>query len=381
MDIVLWQNMPSHHQSGAIRLLADSWSGEMHGVYDMEMMPSRKEQGWAVPDMGKTHLHFLDSMESPSQFVDDFVQAHQDAIHILGGFRGSHSVVLAFASLVRLGNPKLVSILERPHFNGWKSPLQKLWYRRFLKKHSGKFRAVLAMGHLGVDSLKRLGCPSEILFPCMYQVNHSKEAVCRSTIRSDSDIVRMIYIGRFDSRKGIDILLKAVDQLPESGWHLTLAGGGGGFEPQVLARVSETSDNRIEYAGRWPSDEVVTRLQDFDVAVVPSRHDGWGMVVSEALAAEIGVIASDNTGAMDLIRFSGAGKIFPTGSVQGLANALSDIVADPSCTVEWKTKAKRYQPYLSTALFAKYLEEVLTYTCINDMQSNRPRPPWECFLQ
>ena len=46
---------------------------------------------------------------------------------------------------------KLVCIAERPHFRDWKATLQRLWYWLFFKKYGGRFKAVMAMGSLGVD--------------------------------------------------------------------------------------------------------------------------------------------------------------------------------------------------------------------------------------
>ena len=59
-----------------------------------------------------------------------------------------------------------------------------------------------------------------------------------------------------------------------------------------------------------------------DAFVLPSRHDGWGVVVNEALGAGLPIIVSDRVGARDLVQHGGNGFITSVGDIDGLAGAL-----------------------------------------------------------
>lgn len=85
-------------------------------------------------------------------------------------------------------------------------------------------------------------------------------------------------------------------------------------------------DTRIRYAGRRDFDGVVEAFAISDIAIVPSSVEPWGLVVNEALAAGIAVIASDRVGAVDDLVIEGkSGIIFPSGEVDALATAMHQL--------------------------------------------------------
>ena len=67
-----------------------------------------------------------------------------------------------------------------------------------------------------------------------------------------------------------------------------------------------------------------------DLFVLPSRHEPWGVVVNEALAAGLPVVLSDRVGAAaDLLVDGENGRLVPAGDAVALANALEDLCRDP----------------------------------------------------
>ena len=59
-----------------------------------------------------------------------------------------------------------------------------------------------------------------------------------------------------------------------------------------------------------------------DIFVLPSRHDGWGVVVNEALGAGLPIIVSDRVGARDLVENGCNGFVTTAGDIDSLASAL-----------------------------------------------------------
>ncbi len=374
MDIVFWQLIPSHHLSGAMQHLAETWNRPVHAVFDLRMLSERKIQGWQPPDMGSIEPHFLEGKKNPNKFVSDFITEHRNAIHILSGFRGCHSVDLAWKKLRQDPTSHLAVIAERPDMRTWKSHLKKLWYKHFIIKYRHRFKAILPMGRLGMKWFQCMGWPDDVLFPFIYQYdgttnqNHSKH------LKDSTDELKLVYVGQFIKRKGCDLLLKATRALPSKGWSLDLVGGGGELSDYVRKFI-ETCRLPIQYFGKWNSKEVVSCLQKYDVCIVPSRHDGWGMVVNEAIEAGLGVIVSDRTGASDLVEVSGAGTVVASNRTSELSEAIRNVLKKPVTIQAWRKRAIDFTPRISTKMVGTYLHDVLEYTffgkCIK-----RPQAPW-----
>jgi glycosyltransferase involved in cell wall biosynthesis len=82
--------------------------------------------------------------------------------------------------------------------------------------------------------------------------------------------------------------------------------------------------------GAMPFERLGAVLRAADVLVLPSRHDGWGMVIAEATGFGKAVIASDACGATaHLIKQGWNGFVVPAGDVMALVRAMQDYAGDP----------------------------------------------------
>lgn len=374
MEIIFWQLMPSHHQSGVMRHLAKTWNREMHAVFDMKMLPERRKLGWQPPELGTINQHFLEDKKAPRKFVSDFIDRHRDAIHILSGFRGCHSVNSAWAKLRQYPASHLAVIAERPNMLTWKSYPKKLWYKHFIEKHKHRFKAILSMGRLGVKWFRGIGCSDDILFPYMYQHDNSTNQQNSHATEARSGDVKFIYAGQFIRRKGCDLLLEATCILPSNGWSLDLVGEGHELSDYIKSFI-DAYKLPVRYIGKWSSSEVLSRLKGYDVCIVPSRHDGWGMVVNEAIEAGLGVIVSDRTGACDLVNASGAGIVVPANNISALSEAMQSVLDNPGYISLWRNRAKEFAPRICASSVGSYLHDVLNYSFLG-RGIKKPIAPW-----
>lgn len=144
----------------------------------------------------------------------------------------------------------------------------------------------------------------------------------RSTFGFAEDDVVFAFIGRLLEWKGVNDLLKAFEALStmRDGVGLIIAGDG----PLREAAIGAAGRNKsIRYAGRLDSTGVVTILHASDIAVFPSHMEPWGLVVNEAMAAGLPVIATDAVGCVDdLVRENITGRIVRAGSPTALAAAM-----------------------------------------------------------
>jgi glycosyltransferase involved in cell wall biosynthesis len=151
----------------------------------------------------------------------------------------------------------------------------------------------------------------------------------RSSLNIGEDAILVLYAGKFEPVKDLDVLLSAFGQLRHTGVHLVLAGNG--IEEQALrerARQSSVS-NRIHFLPFQNQSAMPVLYQACDLFCLPSKSESWGLSINEAMACGKAVAASDKVGcAADLIREMQNGTIFKQGDAGDLAKTLNELTAD-----------------------------------------------------
>lgn len=143
--------------------------------------------------------------------------------------------------------------------------------------------------------------------------------------------VTILFCGQMILRKGVDILLQAFARLIESGLEARLLLVGREAElPEMLAALSPEVTKHIEHTGFQAPEDLPQFFQQADIFVLPSRYDGWGVVVNQAIGAGLPVICSDAVGAaLDLVKPGVNGAIVPVGDVEALYKALKEYLQNP----------------------------------------------------
>lgn len=130
---------------------------------------------------------------------------------------------------------------------------------------------------------------------------------------------RFAFVGRYNARKGIDILLKAYEryrQAVSDPWEL-LCCGRGELEPTLADR-----DGVVNVGFIQPND-LPAFLAKSSVFVLPSRHDAWPLAIVEACAAGMSVICTSTCGSSaELVRDEYNGMIVVPNDEMSLARAL-----------------------------------------------------------
>jgi glycosyltransferase involved in cell wall biosynthesis len=136
--------------------------------------------------------------------------------------------------------------------------------------------------------------------------------------------LRVLYLGQIALRKGIQYLVPAVRRLGPEAVRLSLVGG--------LAPEGEMLLRRFGAHGEWNGKVGRGALKELfaqhDVLVLPSVEDGFGIVICEAMAAGLPVIATTSTGGPDVIDEGITGLLVPPRSVEALAEALDRLARD-----------------------------------------------------
>ena len=107
--------------------------------------------------------------------------------------------------------------------------------------------------------------------------------------------------------------------------------GREGELPEMMRAIPDPVRQRIDFKGFQAPESLPAFFAEADIFVLPSRYDGWGVVVNQALGAGLPVICSDAVGAAeDLVEEGGNGFTFPSEDVDRLEACLRELITAPS---------------------------------------------------
>ncbi len=139
----------------------------------------------------------------------------------------------------------------------------------------------------------------------------------------------ILFLGRHEPRKGLGVLLDALDGLPGS---IRLWVAGEGPETAEL-RGRSVGDHRVEWLGTITDTEKIARLKGADLFCAPSLHgESFGIVLLEAMAAGTPVVASDLPGYRNVARPGRDALLVPPGDSSALAAAIRTTLTDTDTT-------------------------------------------------
>jgi len=149
----------------------------------------------------------------------------------------------------------------------------------------------------------------------------------------------LLFVGRIEPLKGLDVLIKALKLLDEQGIYVCLAVIGGdpvnGQEPrnQEMERVKMLSDEAglqklVTFLGKRSQNLLPYYYSASEVVVVPSHYESFGMVALEAMACGTPVVASQVGGLAFLVQDGVTGYTVPVDDPHALADRLKLILQD-----------------------------------------------------
>jgi glycosyltransferase involved in cell wall biosynthesis len=161
-----------------------------------------------------------------------------------------------------------------------------------------------------------------------------------------SDPNQILCVGRFDLRKGADIVVRAFARACEQrpSLSLVMVGPDSGlkhssgkvvhFDEFVREEVAPEVRSRIRFLGTQSQDQLAQLRRDSGLAIVASRFESFSYSIAEAMSFGMPVLTSDNFGGCELVRDRVDGRIVPIGDVTATADALLEMTADPARLAE-----------------------------------------------
>ncbi|MEJ0061718.1 MAG: glycosyltransferase [Alphaproteobacteria bacterium] len=178
---------------------------------------------------------------------------------------------------------------------------------------------VAHMGARGIPESRRFFVPT---FPTV----DSSLAIDRKIFATPADARILLTLSRLHPKKGLEVLLAALAQLPDC--HLWLAGDGPLRQELEALAAKLGIAGRVKFLG-WREDRGAL-LRAADISVLPSIYEPFGTVMSEAWAAGAPLVAADAAGPAAFVRDGENGMLVPKGDAPALAAALRKVLDLPA---------------------------------------------------
>ena len=162
-----------------------------------------------------------------------------------------------------------------------------------------------------------------------------KKRLARKRLGFDPDDRILLYVGRFEPLKGLDILMEAIACLKSSDrLRLVIVGGDGEYNHahQTLKQKARELGiaEKCLFIGSIEQKKLPPYYNSADVLVIPSRYESFGLVGLEALACGRPVVSTPVGAMEDLLRDAPAVRVISKISPQSLAGEIQSLIADRS---------------------------------------------------
>jgi glycosyltransferase involved in cell wall biosynthesis len=366
--IVFWLNTLSPHQLPYIlELKKDKRVTEIVINVGEEISHERIRMGW-TNDFDVSDNYFINPDES--HIKSCYEKDEVNSIHFFSGIRGFEFVYKCFKTSLKY-NVKRGLITEAPYTyafnrgNGKPLILHKLRFLLQDRKYIPAIDYIFAIGNSAFKYYKSLSDQWNVI-PFIY---------CTKTpdnvryVLNENKPASFIFIGSMSDRKNPIAVLKAQKYLQNTKEFRTNFLGAGSELEKCREYAARNYITHTEFLGSKKMNEIQEYLNDSDVLILPSKYDGWGAVVNEALSSGLFVICSDQCGAKDLIKHKINGIVYKEDSLEALLDAMKWSIDDISAIrSERKNRIKSAEDTISGKVIAKYFLDSIEKAGI---------PPWK----
>ncbi len=256
-------------------------------------------------------IWFIKGYQIGKQFKDtDIIHAHGT---ILSG-------TLSYLLSKKLKVPFIITEHQGP-FSMTSNSFWKLRWTRFIMQRAN---AVLTVSHHLKEEILAAGIhPKKII------VTHNPVDTHLFQLKTNTAITNnILFVGRLDEFKGGLRCLKAFEQLlPNTPlYNFTMVGDGEEMQPikNYLESKSELKA-RVVLKGSLTKAEIAKEMQQADFFIFPSRHESFGLVIAEAMACGLPVIAGNQTAPKEYVK-QDCGLLVPPDDIDAIAKAMQQMI-------------------------------------------------------
>ncbi|WP_238537543.1 glycosyltransferase [Sporolactobacillus vineae] len=293
-------------------------AGQISSVH--VLMSDDNSDKLSIPGVSINYYHYERKLV---KFIPAIIQIHRaikkirpDIIHVHSSFAGLFVRLCFFFKRKR---PKVVYCAH-----GWSFLME---VSRMKKKMYGILERVMARKTDRIINISE----HEFIGSQKYRIPEEKSLVIPNGIEAQPHInkdiklrldpvkLNLLFVGRFDRQKGIDILLEFFKSDPPAHVRLYLIGGS------VLDPISMKIPEQITSLGWIDHDQIDSYYEKFDAVIIPSRWEGFGLVAIEAMKNKKAVIASNRGDLPDLVKDGVNGYLFDLNHLERLTQILTTV--------------------------------------------------------
>lgn len=367
LEIWFWQRIVSPHIAGLAVALAQLGCRVIF-VVEKTMSDERTAQGWHAPKLFGVDLRYAPTKR---EILFQVAEASPNSVHICQGVRANGLVSMAQVEISRRGGLFWVG-METVEDSGLSGVMKRMLYRWIFWRCRLSISGVLAIGRVTPNWVHARGIAKNKIFPFAYFLEDAKVFLPSEKNNSDKQL-KFLFVGQLIERKRLELLINALENIAKdfSNFRLQIVGSGP-LEADLRSKEFAIS-KKMDWMGQCSMEDVRKLMSRADCLVLPSRHDGWGAVVSEALMAGTPVICSNRCGASEVVLASGTGGVFDAENSEELEQLLAHRMAQGRQTVSARGALAVWARSVGALAGARYLMQIIEFQM---NAGERPFPPW-----
>ena len=387
MKVVSWHPVLTDHQSYTLEALQQLGDCTLNVYVAKKVHAEREAQGWI-----NQHASTLNAEEIPGKgwvkFALQHLREHRDAVHLFGSpFEQTKLIVILLLAVAMGLRVYLISepyslksagyLSDKWQYINWlKAKLRPFLYGIYGALLSQRISGVFAISCLAVSQYQRMGVGREKIFPFGYFVPFQKQAYSVNTYIADpfKKDLKIVFVGNLIATKGLDILIGAVTKLNKQGFSVFLDVYG----PGNLNKYN-FNHSSVRYCGVIQFGNAQEVISAYDLLVLPSRYDGWGVVVNEALMAGVPVFCSNQVGASAVVEKWECGTTFLSENESELVGKLKELMMHPERLSDMRLAASKAGKLLDPMVAGQYMFNIISQDSMLSLKRKKIKSPWyEC---
>lgn len=308
---------------------------------------------WFFKRLTKDHSHF-----SPSLLKHLFITISKNKKPLIIHIHAWWNLVSILACLLAKIKHVPVVLSPRGTLSSYSFSNKHTFFKKWIHRLAGK--KLLSYCHFHATSKQEKQEIQQLILPKSITVipnfinlpKHYKSIEIHQT-----DLLKLLYFSRIEPKKGLEILLEALDEINVK-YQLTIAGTG---EPDYLNSLKKIVHKRsmerfVKWIGFQHNDTKFEVLQTHDLLVLPSYNENFGNVVIESLSVGTPVLISDQVGLADYIKSGKLGWTF-VNQPDKLQQQLQQIDRNRQWLEEIRLRAPKQirQDFADEILVKKYI--------------------------
>ena len=227
---------------------------------------------------------------------------------------------------------------------------------------------------LGASAYNRLDTAMLLSYPhkCFkwgYFINVPSINITSILQEKEDQPLKILWCGTISQVKRPDLAIKLASKLKKDHieFQLNMVGSGGGEWTSLITNLIDKLEvgRYVSLLGNLPNEEVLQMMRESHIFIFTSdRGEGWGVVLSEAMANGCTVVASNKIGAAPfLVKHKKNGMLFQSGSIKSLYKAVKFIIENNSLRKQFAVEAyntikNEWSPQITAVNFIKLVDSL-----------------------